>query len=54
MYMHVHACENIKINDFLEHHIPMGIPFNPALEIQTYRVQAWDFSNGDIPDITDC
>ncbi|KYN00117.1 Activating molecule in BECN1-regulated autophagy protein 1 [Cyphomyrmex costatus] len=34
-------------------HIPMGIPFNPALEIQTYRVQAWDFSNGDIPDITD-
>lgn len=36
-----------------EHHIPMGIPFNPALEIQTYRVQAWDFSNGDIPDITD-
>ncbi|KAG5334499.1 AMRA1 protein, partial [Acromyrmex charruanus] len=34
-------------------HIPMGIPFNPAFEIQTYRVQAWDFSNGDIPDITD-
>ncbi|KAG5333866.1 AMRA1 protein, partial [Acromyrmex heyeri] len=31
----------------------MGIPFNPAFEIQTYRVQAWDFSNGDIPDITD-
>lgn len=31
----------------------MGIPFNPALEIQSYRVQAWDFSNGDIPDITD-
>ncbi|XP_012529388.1 putative uncharacterized protein DDB_G0282133 isoform X2 [Monomorium pharaonis] len=43
-------------NDYywdFEHHIPVGIPFNPALEIQSYRVQAWDFSNGDIPDITD-
>lgn len=33
---------------FLEH-----VPFNPTLEVQSYRVQAWDFSNGDIPDITD-
>ncbi|XP_071642192.1 uncharacterized protein [Temnothorax longispinosus] len=40
-------------DNFSEHHIPVGIPFNPALEIQSYRVQAWDFSNGDIPDITD-
>lgn len=24
-----------------------------TLEMQSYRVQAWDFTNGDIPDITD-
>ncbi|XP_011267694.1 probable serine/threonine-protein kinase DDB_G0282963 isoform X3 [Camponotus floridanus] len=31
------------------------VPFNPTqLEApSSYRVQAWDFSNGDIPDITD-
>lgn len=45
---HVKICTNY----FLEH-IPVGMPFNSALEVQSYRVQAWDFSNGDIPDITD-
>lgn len=35
---------------FLDH-IPVSM-FN-TLEMQSYRVQAWDFSNGDIPDITD-
>lgn len=32
------------------------LPFNSPLsssEVQSYRVQAWDFSNGDIPDIKD-
>lgn len=40
----------ICTNYFLEH-----VPFNPTqLEApSSYRVQAWDFSNGDIPDITD-
>ncbi|XP_014479238.1 PREDICTED: uncharacterized protein LOC106746762 isoform X2 [Dinoponera quadriceps] len=32
-------------------HIPVSM-FN-TLEMQSYRVQAWDFTNGDIPDITD-
>ncbi|KAM0734884.1 Activating molecule in BECN1-regulated autophagy protein 1 [Formica fusca] len=41
-------------NEYLDiEHIPVGMPFNSALEVQSYRVQAWDFSNGDIPDITD-
>ncbi|XP_076687197.1 uncharacterized protein LOC143378926 isoform X3 [Andrena cerasifolii] len=31
--------------------IPGSISSN-SLEIQSYRVQAWDFSNGEIPDIT--
>ncbi|KAG7209033.1 hypothetical protein KM043_015197 [Ampulex compressa] len=33
-------------------HIPVSMSFN-AFEMQSYRVQAWDFSNGEIPDITD-
>ncbi|XP_011872893.1 PREDICTED: uncharacterized protein LOC105564813 isoform X2 [Vollenhovia emeryi] len=47
--------ENDYYWDF-EQHVPVyssGMQFNPSLEIQSYRVQAWDFSNGDIPDITD-
>lgn len=32
--------------------IPVSMSFN-ALEIQSYRVQAWDFSNAEIPDVTD-
>lgn len=39
-----------KLYYFLDH-IPVSM-FN-TLEMQSYRVQAWDFSNGDIPDITD-
>lgn len=35
----------------LSDHIPVSM-FN-TLEMQSYRVQAWDFTNGDIPDITD-
>ncbi|XP_051154473.1 probable serine/threonine-protein kinase DDB_G0282963 isoform X2 [Leptopilina boulardi] len=31
--------------------VPVGISFN-GLEIPNYRVQAWDFSDGEIPDIT--
>ncbi|XP_046606454.1 uncharacterized protein LOC124298456 [Neodiprion virginianus] len=39
----------------LRDHIPVS-PFMATfngLEVQSHRVQAWDFSDGDIPDITD-
>lgn len=29
------------------------MPFN-GMKLQSYRVQVWDFSNGEIPDIADC
>lgn len=50
-----HTCEkekrrNIQTDHFSDH-IPVSM-FN-TLEMQSYRVQAWDFTNGDIPDITD-
>lgn len=47
--MHVNAYW--KCTNNLLDHIPVSM-FN-TLEIQSYRVQAWDFSKGDIPDITD-
>lgn len=37
----------------LSDHIPVSMTVN-GFEIQSYRVQAWDFSTGEIPDITDC
>ncbi|XP_072765111.1 uncharacterized protein [Anoplolepis gracilipes] len=44
---------DIGITNYQIESIPVGMSFNSALEVQSYRVQAWDFSNGDIPDITD-
>ncbi|XP_014607709.1 PREDICTED: probable serine/threonine-protein kinase DDB_G0282963 [Polistes canadensis] len=38
--------------DLGDHHIPVTMTVN-SIETQTYRVQAWDFSNGEIPDLTD-
>ncbi|XP_076237228.1 uncharacterized protein LOC143180996 isoform X2 [Calliopsis andreniformis] len=32
-------------------HVPVSISIN-SVEMQSYRVQVWDFSNGEIPDIT--
>lgn len=53
--MYVYICTHIyKLSHFSLDNIPVGMSFNPTLEIQSYRVQAWDFSSGDIPDITDC
>ncbi|KAK2579509.1 hypothetical protein KPH14_010815 [Odynerus spinipes] len=45
--------ENDDSDDIdLGDHIPVSMSVN-GIEIQSYRVQAWDFSNGEIPDITD-
>ncbi|XP_063972497.1 uncharacterized protein LOC135160180 [Diachasmimorpha longicaudata] len=33
--------------------VPASMSLIHALEVQSYRIQAWDFSNAEIPDITD-
>lgn len=48
-------CSIEKMFLFVDH-VPPVSPFMATfngLEVQSHRVQAWDFTDGDIPDITD-